>query len=187
MAMAAWPTRPAVAIFTKHPTDASPGLRPGRRVDAALAKTDPATGKARPLLACPFTTLLFGETSDAPPPADGLVLAGEQHVVKPGEGDLLVLMLVRRRAELTHDAFRDRWLHGHAPFGLRTSASGYRQLHPARPPGPDGFDGAGLVFFRDLAHMTSARAAPAITRDATRDEMAFIDHSRSMLAMFRFD
>lgn len=185
--MAAWPTRPAVAIFTKHPTDASPGLRPGRRVDAALAKADPATGKALPLLACPYAALLFGETSDAPPPVDGLVLAGEQHVVKPGEGDLLVLMLVRRRAELTHDAFRDRWLHGHAPFGLRTSASGYRQLHPARPPGPDGFDGAGLVFFRDLAHMTSARAAPAIARDATRDEMAFIDHGRSMLAMFRFD
>lgn len=183
-----WPTRPAVAIFTEaHPASAPPGLRLGRRVDAALAKADPATGRPLPLLACPYAALLFGETSAAPPPAGGLVLSGEQHIVKPGDGDLLVLMLVRRRAGLTHDAFRGRWLHGHAPFGLRTAASGYRQLHPAHPPEPEGFDGAGLVFFRDLAHMANARAAPEIARDATRDEMAFIDHGRSMLAMFRFD
>jgi hypothetical protein len=42
-----------------------------------------------------------------------------------------------------------------------------------------------MVFFRGLEHVADARAAPEIARDATRDEMAFIDHERSMLAMFR--
>ena len=31
----------------------------------------------------------------------------------------------------------------------------------------------------------TARAAPEVARDATRDEMRFIDHAGSMLAMFR--
>jgi hypothetical protein len=188
--MSAWPVRPAAMAFATGAVDPAvlpPGLRLGRRVDIALAKTDPATGAPLPLLPCPYATLLFGEDERDMPPVDGPVLAGEQHVVRPGDGDLLVLMLVRRRTGLSREAFRERWLHGHAPFGLRTSASGYRQLHPRDAPGPDGFDGAGLVFFRDLDHVANARAAPEIARDATFDEMQFIDHGRSMLAMFRFD
>ena len=66
--------------------------------------------------------------------------------------------------------------------------SGYRQLHAdpalmADPPRSDRFDGAGMELFRDMAHVATARAAPEIARDATRDEMQFIDHVASMLAM----
>lgn len=188
--MNGWPVRPAIlalATGAVDPAAVPPGLRLGRRVDFMLAKTDPTTGAPLPLLPCPYATLLFGEDGRDMPPVDGPVLAGEQHIVKPGDGDLLVMMLVQRRAGLGRQSFRERWLHGHAPFGLRTAASGYRQLHPCDEPGPDGFDGAGLVFFRDPRHVASARSAPEIARDATLDEMEFIDHGRSMLAMFEFD
>lgn len=184
--MSGWPVRPAVLAFTTGPIDPAalpPGMRIGLRVDRPLAKADPATDAPLPLLTCPYATLLFGERADDLPNVDGPALTGEQHVVKPGDGDVLVLMLVRRRPELSRDAFHDRWLRGHAPFGLRTAASGYRQLHAQ---GEDGFDGAGLVFFRHLDHAAAARSAPEIARDATLDEMQFIDHGRSMLAMFRF-
>lgn len=184
--MTAWPIRPAILAFATRSIDPAAipaGLRLGRRVDIALAKPDPATGAPMPLLPCPYDYVLFGERTEGLPAVDGPLLTGEQHIVKPGDGDVLVLMLVHRRAELSQQAFRDRWRDGHAPFGLRTSASGYRQLHADA----GGFDGAGLVFFRDLNHVAAARSAPEIARDATLDEMAFIDHSRSMLAMFRFD
>jgi hypothetical protein len=65
-----------------------------------------------------------------------------------------------------------------------------RQLHadadalPRLPPA-DRFDGAGMVFFRDLDQARTARATPEVARDATRDEMRFIDHAGSMPAMFR--
>jgi hypothetical protein len=162
---------------------APPGFRLGRRVDADLPKHDPHSGTPLPLRRAPYRALLFGAGHSAP--AGGLALAGTQHLVRPGDGEILVVMLARRRAELSHDAFRARWLDGHARFGLATSASGYRQLHPDEAPDEAGFDGAGLVFFRDLDHVARSRAAPEIAREATADEMEFIDHSRSMLMMFR--
>ncbi len=189
--MTRFAVRPGSAYFSTRadPILAPPGLRIGKRVPAQLPKHDPDTGKALPLLRCPYEKLLF---------ADGIIdetayttseasMAGTQHIVKPGDGEILVIMLARRRAGMTHQAFLDRWLDGHASFGLRTAALGYRQLHPHKTPTGGGFDGAGLVFFRDAEHAGTARAAPEIAREATRDEMAFIDHGRSMLAMFRFD
>lgn len=187
--MTPYPTRPATAHFlTLTGTLAvPPGFRVGRRVAIELPKPDPETGAPLPLRPCPFTHLLFADDAvDAAAPPGTATLAGTQHIVLPGDGAVLVVMLARRREGLTHQAFRDRWLHGHAPFGLRIAASGYRQLHPHAPPGTEGYDGAGLVFFRDLDHVASARAAPEVAREATRDEMAFIDHGRSQLAMFRF-
>ena len=37
-----------------------------------------------------------------------VLLVGVEHIVKPSDGDLLVTMLVRRRATFTPTAFRDR-------------------------------------------------------------------------------
>lgn len=187
-APAPWPAEAATALLLPAGPAGDvaipPGFRPGARIDAELPKRDPRTGKPLPLLPCPFAALLLGG-GPAPEAIPGaLRLAGTQHIVKPGDGDLLVIMLARRRAGLSHAAFRQRWLHGHARFGLATGASGYRQLHPHGEPDADGFDGAGLVFFRDVAHAAACRAAPEIARDATADEMEFIDHGRSMLAMF---
>ena len=162
---------------------APPGFRLGRRVDVDLPKRDPDSGTPLPLRSAPYRTLLFGAPPVEVPGA--LALVGMQHIVKPGDGDLLIVMLARRRPELSHETFCTRWLEGHARFGLATAASGYRQLHPDEAPAEDGFDGAGLVFFRDLDHVARSRAAPEIARAATADEMEFIDHSRSMLMMFR--
>lgn len=183
--MAIYPTSPLALIFHTEPAEvvAQPGFRSGTRIPIDLPKNDPYTGRSLNLLPPRFAHVQIGPGLAAVPP-QAYCLAGTQHVVQPGEGDLLVIMLARRKAGMSHDAWRERWLHDHAPFGLRTAASGYRQLHPATPPDGDGFDGAGLVFFRDQDHAALSRAAPAIAEAATRDEMEFIDHSRSMLMMF---
>lgn len=181
-----------------------PGLRFGLRSGADLPKRNPDGGATLPLLRCPFGAVVLAhgpvrtilpalqDVADRLPMdvAASALLFGTEHVVKPGEGDVLVTMLVRRQDSFSPAAFRKRWLLGHAPFGLRIPVSGYRQLHadPAPVPGlpaTDRFDGAGMVLFRDPDHVASARATPEIALDATRDEMQFIDHSASMLAMFR--
>jgi hypothetical protein len=116
-------------------------------------------------------------------PATSVSMPGTEHIIQPGQGSILVTMLARRRPELDRAAYLARWRNEHAPFGLRIGAAGYRQLHAQNDTGR--FDGAGMVFFDDLDHARRVRAAPAVAEDATRDEMRFIDHSASMLAMFR--
>jgi hypothetical protein len=180
----------------------SAGLRIGRRVGAALPKFNPETGAPLPMLDCPFSAIVVGGNMTALRDlirhtavdidlAASVLLAGTEYTVKPGDGGVLVAMLVRRRSDHDVTAFRDRWLNGHAPFGLRIPVSGYRQWHAdpaayADLPVADRFDGAGIVLFDDTDRVAAARADPAIARDATRDEMQFIDHAGSMLAMFRF-
>jgi hypothetical protein len=174
------------------------GLRVGERLGGDLPKRNPDTGAPLPLLPCPFAAiaLAHGPAEETVPMlrarlagavpmidiAGSVLLVGTEHVVKPGDGAILVTMLTRRRADFTAASYRDRWLGEHAPFGLRIGASGYRQLHGDDP---HRFDGVGMVCFRDLDHAASARAAPEVARDATRDEMQFVDHGGSMLAMFR--
>ena len=186
---------------------AMPGARIGTRVGADLPKRDPDTGEPLPLLPCPFAAILLahGPMAETIPVlraaldrAAGMIdlarsalLIGTEHVVKPGDGAILVTMLTRRRADFTPAAYRKRWLGEHARFGLRIDAAGYRQLHADHAPCPDlpptgRFDGAGMVFFRNAAQMAAARSAPEVAQDATRDEMRFIDHAGSMLAMFAF-
>jgi len=182
-------------------------VRIGLRIGGALPKPDPDSGAPLPLLPCPFAAIVVAHgpaatqrdalcqvvraAGAAIDRAASVLLVGTEYTVKPGEGAVLVTMLVRRRADHDVAAFRHRWLHGHARFGLRLRVAGYRQWHAdpvALPdmPAADRFDGAGVVLFGDVDEVGAARADPAIARDATRDEMQFIDHARSMLAMFRF-
>jgi hypothetical protein len=210
-----YPAGPALALFAapapgRAPAEiatalAIPGVRIGKRIGADLPKCDPDSGTPLPLLPCPFAAILLarGPASATLPAlrsamdnaADVIdftasaVLLGTEHIVTSGDGAILVTMLTRRRADFSPAAYRARWLNGHAPFGQRIDAAGYRQLHAdgvprAGLPPADRFDGAGMVFFRDAEQMASARAAPEIAQDATRDEMRFIDHAGSMLAMF---
>jgi hypothetical protein len=183
-------------------------LKFGTRIDIDLPKRTPDGSAALPLLPSPHAAIVLAQGFwDEVAPAlrallaearlcldmhASVLISGTLHVVKPGDGDILVTMLAGRRAGLTRAAFLNRWLTGHAPFGLRTGASGYRQLHAGDPgaagtglPAANLHDGIGMVFFRDLDHVAGARAAPEIARDATADEMRFIDHGRSMLKMFR--
>jgi hypothetical protein len=163
----------------------------GLRIGGRLPKAHPDGAGELPLLPSPHAAILLvrgPEVETLPAVVPGvdktasLVMTGTLHDVRPGDGAILVIMLATRHADLSHAAFAARWLEGHAPFGLRTDASAYRQLHGSAE---GGFDGIGMVWFRDLDHVAAARAAPEIARDATADEMLFIDHSRSMLAMFR--
>lgn len=118
------------------------------------------------------------------------VLAGVEHTVVPGCGGVCAVGLVRRRADLDRVAFTAHWRDRHVELARRvTGSAGYRQLHADRALSaeladrlgvPDaGFDGAGLLFFDDLTALARVRAAPAVRRDATADEMRFVDHARS--------
>lgn len=210
-----YPSMPGLALFAAPAIGRTaeevvlplraPGLRVGERLGDDLPKHDPETGMPLPLLPCPFSAIALasGPAEDAIPTlraslrttqaidiARSVLLVGATHVVRPGDGAILVTMLTRRQTELTRSAYRDRWLNEHALFGLRIDAAGYRQLHVDDTRYPDmpnaqNFDGAGMVFFYSPNHAASARAAPEVARDATRDEMQFIDHAGSMLAMFR--
>lgn len=218
--MTGYPSQPVAALFLAPLADRSAALcealagvalsgtvRIGHRIGGALPKFDPDSGHPLPLLACPFAaiavacgpthtavhalrSLLQNVAADIEFAASALVL-GTEYSVKPGDGAVLVAMLVRRRADYGAAAFRERWLGGHAQFGLRIPVSGYRQWHAGEGtfpdlPAADRFDGAGIVLFGDADQVAASRADPAIAHDATRDEMQFIDHAGSMLAMFRF-
>lgn len=187
--MSGVPTVPGALIFP--PNDGLQRVpvacRLGRRLPMSLRKDDPKSGTPLPLLPCPFHHLWFASQTAVPfvdSRSGTTVVSGVQHIVRPGEGAVLVMMLVWRRADLSREQFVRRWLNGHSKVALRVSSSGYRQLHASGPESPDAFDGAGLVFFRDLDHMAAVRASPEVAHAATLDEMAFVDHSRSMLAAF---
>jgi hypothetical protein len=170
--------------------DAVPQAEIGVRIGGRLPKPRPDGAGELPLLPSQHAAILLlrGPEIEMPAfvegmdPAASVAIAGTLHDVRPGDGAILVTMLATRHANLSRAAFAARWLEGHAPFGLRTDACAYRQLHGSAE---GSFDGIGMIWFRDLDHVAAARAAPEIARDATADEMLFIDHSRSMLAMFR--
>ncbi|WP_433359762.1 EthD domain-containing protein [Streptosporangium sp. CA-115845] len=118
------------------------------------------------------------------------VLAGVEHTVIPGSDRALAVGLIRRRARLTRAAFLEHWRERHVAYARRVSGSaGYRQLHAvpefstavaAELGIPEaGFDGAGLLYFSDLTSMSRVRSSPEVRRDATEDEMRFVDHARS--------
>ena len=133
-----------------------------------------------------------GASNSIDPRGVGGSLAERNSSQSTPPGSILVTMLTTRLGGFTRAAYCDRWLTGHAPFGLRIDAAGYRQLHADATvdptpglPSANTHDGIGMVMFRDLEHVAlAARRAGNITR-RTADEMRFIDHSRSMLMMFR--
>lgn len=197
---------PAIAAML---ADSGLAAECGARVDVVLAKTDPLDGNPLPLLSCPFAAaalirepapLALAAVADVLEHVEGIdpaasaLVCGTEHAIKAGGGGIAVMMLVSRKPGLDRQAFLERWRSGHAPFGLRMSAPGYRQLHADAPPELaarfegmppfNRFDGAGIVHYRDRGEMAATRASPAVARDATADEMQFIDHGRSMLMMF---
>ena len=126
-------------------------------------------------------------------PARSAVLAGLEYSVLPGSGAACAVGLIRRHEDLSPAEFTAHWRDRHVAFARRvTGANGYRQVH-AQPalsaavatelglPWFDAatFDGAGLLYFADLAAMSEARSSEAVRRAATEDEMRFVDHARS--------
>lgn len=147
--MTRYVTAQAVALFlapSGSPTDLcgalaigrDAGLRVGCRIGGAVPKADPATGAPLPLLPCPFVAIvLAGGVDDALHAlldraaahidlGASAALIGVEHTVMPGDGAVMAVMLVNRRADFTRAAFRARWLGEHARFGLASKAAGYR-------------------------------------------------------------
>jgi hypothetical protein len=171
---------PALA---KAAPDGTPLLVPAAPFDV-LVELRPAEGAlAQAVMAALGPAPVFDGSRSA-------VLAGVEHTVLPGRGGACAVGLVRRRADLDRAAFTAHWRDRHVEFARRVSGgAGYRQLHadPAASAAlagrlgirEAGLDGAGLLFFDDLAAMTRVRASPQVRRDATEDEMRFVDHARS--------
>jgi hypothetical protein len=118
------------------------------------------------------------------------VLAGVEHVIMPGHGPTRAVGLVHRRPDLDALQFLRHWSEKHIHVARRMpGAWGYRQLRADRlltrlvaeqmDLMDHGFDGAGQVFFESTGEMAAGRATPEVARDATEDELRFIDHSRS--------
>ena len=126
-------------------------------------------------------------------PARSAILAGLEYRVLPGSGAACAVGLIRRHGDLSPAEFTAHWRDRHVEFARRVSgANGYRQVHAESAlsavvaaelglPGFDAaaFDGAGLLYFADLAAMSQARSSEAVRRAATEDEMRFVDHARS--------
>lgn len=99
---------------------------------------------------------------------------------------------ITRLAGLPPESFAAHWLTRHAPLAARIGgATAYGQLHAdgaataglsvALGLGGVRFDGIGRLLFADRAAMLRARASQQVRRDATADEMRFVDHSRSQV------
>jgi hypothetical protein len=132
-------------------------------------------------------------------PQRSAVMAGSEHVILPGAGQLLVLINNRRLPHLTHDGFIDYWLGYHGPFarehtppdaGLR-----YRQFHAdveptrslARAAGLtiDNFDGAAECYYADADRIRYLMSQNEVVAEATIDETQFVDHQRCVTTLFR--
>ena len=93
-----------------------------------------------------------------------------------------VVMLIKKRPELTREAFMDYYTNHHVPFIhelLPKGAAVHRRnfvLEP-NPPGPDDYDVISEVFYEDRATAEEAMRAfadPEIQRLAQEDEDKFI-------------
>jgi uncharacterized protein (TIGR02118 family) len=107
-----------------------------------------------------------------------------------------LVFCLRRRAELTREAFLARWLDGHAPL-VRTHAAAlgirrYVQVHTLETSayaalaavrgGPPAYDGVAELWFDSLEALRTAAADPAgrrAGRTLLEDERAFIDLAAS--------
>ena len=203
-------TRAALAdpsVFGALPQEAGAGVflrvdtpLPKRKPDGSHLQTLPAPFDALILLRGPLAGCLdqLGAFLDnAGPlldPEHSALFAGPEYIIKPADLPVLVVMLAVRKPDDDRTSFQHRWLHGHAPFGLRMPAPGYSQIHfqdirpdAGLPPSlltASGFDGLATVSYASRADVARLRATPEIALQATTDEMEFIDHARSMLMMF---
>lgn len=87
------------------------------------------------------------------------------------------------RGPLAHPARpADRPHRGATAYGqLHADGAATAGLSVALGLGGVRFDGIGRLLFADRAAMLRARASQQVRRDATADEMRFVDHSRSQV------
>lgn len=126
-----------------------------------------------------------------------VVIAGIEHVLLPGWGELQLVFALRRKRTLTRQAFHDYWLHQHVHFALDQADNGllYRQHHTDSDWSEsvasrlgysiDDFDGCAEVYYQTVEEIAERFSRPDISRDAFADEQTFIDHANSWLGFYR--
>jgi hypothetical protein len=144
-------------------------------------------------LAEPLTALRRALTGCIDPAGSG-VIAGVEHTIVAGDGPLVLVYPIRRVAALSPEAFWDRWFRGHVQVASDAGNLGkfrYRQLHSVPDATTaaaaaigvdlDDFDGAAIGFYDDREQFIGVAVDPDMRIE---DELHFIDHARSTLAIF---
>ncbi|MEM9383870.1 MAG: EthD domain-containing protein [Pseudomonadota bacterium] len=107
-----------------------------------------------------------------------------------------LIMCLRRRSDLSREAFQDYWRHRHGPFFMENGAimrtQKYVQSHTLPSPLNDGmresrgmaeeYDGIAEVWFASEEDLMEAMGSTEMTELGPKlvaDETNFIDHSRS--------
>ncbi len=125
-------------------------------------------------------------------PSACAVVAGTEHIIVPGQQQLLLAMAIRRLPELTHERFEEHWSTVHADLGRSVPGSeGYRQVRtddalirrvaPASGFGLVDLDGAALAYYSSHEAMLRILGDPDVSGRLMEDERTFIDHSSSAL------
>jgi hypothetical protein len=117
------------------------------------------------------------EMTDTFDPALSTAVAGIEHTIDAGDGDLGLFFCMRPKPGMTVPEFHDYWLNVHAPNYAHRSGLGYRQLHAT-----DELTAAASAKFgvTDLGYRGIADAVlesvPGMTREPTRgDRVNFVD------------
>lgn len=131
-------------------------------------------------------------------PSRSAIIAGTEHVILPGEEPLLLIFAIRRPFRMTDDAYHDYWLNTHAKVARKVPVlRAYRQFHANEGLtqrigkllniGITDFNGAAQGYYRDIEDFLDIMKQPEVTADAIEDEKKFIDHSRSVMGLYRMD
>jgi hypothetical protein len=162
--------------------------------DVALTVTGAAEmsdGTARGILA-DLVDGLTGRLGDALDPERSALAIGTAHAIKEGHGPIQLFYGMRRKPDVTHDAFSDYWLQQHSQVGVVTPGlAGYEQLHvdqeatgaatAAAGLGVEVLDGVALEWFADMAAFVSAVGSqPSHGAAAKASEDNFNDISRAI-------
>jgi hypothetical protein len=128
--------------------------------------------------------------------ARSAVIAGTEHIILPGQEPLMLILAIRFPAAKTEDAYHDYWLNKHAEVARKVPLlRAYRQFHANEPASRDmgksldigivDFNGTAQGYYRDVEDFLEIMAQPEVTADAIEDEKNFIDHSRSVMGLFK--
>jgi len=139
---------------------------------------------------------VVGHLSEWIEPARSAVIAGTEHVILPGQEPLVLVMAIRRLPTMTDSAYHYYWLNKHADVARKVPIlRAYRQFHADETATRDiakrltlgiaDFNGAAQGYFRDVMDFQNIMAQPEVTADALEDEKHFIDHSRSVMGLYR--
>lgn len=141
-------------------------------------------------------TSVMEELSDMIIPQKNAVMAGTEHVILPGQCPLMLVFALHRLPTLTSQQFHEYWLNRHVVVARKVPVlRAYRQFHAdveatCAAGGELGvditdFEGAAQGYYQGIQDFMDIMTQPAVVADALADERKFIDHSRSVMGLYR--